>query len=143
MLRHASDDPCDVWAHRVSPNSSLYQFQIHYGLGKITWSYWSYQQRKFHPIASYDLVSNRKADLLLLVLVLLEWLWAALDSLSHQCLSCHLSSVESIHLLFQVTSFLLQGLLFLLVHPLELLKSLVELEVEKNCETKLPFKEQL
>lgn len=76
--------------------------------------------------------TNRKVDSLLLVLVLLERLGAALHSLPHQRLSCHLSSVESIHLLFQLPPFLLQGFLFLLVHPLELLKTFVELEAGKN-----------
>lgn len=71
---------------------------------------------------------HRKLNLLLLVLVLLEWLCAALESLSHQRFSCNLSSIESIHLLLQFPSFLLQSLLFFLVHPLELLKPLMKLE---------------
>lgn len=70
----------------------------------------------------------RLADLLLLVLVLFEGLRAALERLSHQRLSCNLPAIESVHLLLQLPSFLLQSLLFLLVHPFELLKPLVELD---------------
>lgn len=73
--------------------------------------------------------TSREADLLLLVLVLLEGLLgAALERLSHQRLSCNLSSIESIHLFLQLTPFLLQIPLFILVHPLELLKPLMKLE---------------
>lgn len=72
---------------------------------------------------------HRKFDLLLLVLVLLEWcLWAALKSLPHQRLSCDPSPIEGVHFLFQFSSLLLQILLFFLVHPLELLKPLMKLE---------------
>lgn len=61
-----------------------------------------------------------------------------MDRLPNQRLSRHLSSVESVHLLFQLPSFLLQSLLFLLVHPLELLKPLMELEAGKDVrQTKL------
>lgn len=61
-----------------------------------------------------------------------------MDRLPNQRLSRHLSSIESVHLLFQLPSFLLQSLLFLLVHPLELLKPLMELEAGKDVrQTKL------
>lgn len=91
-----------------------------------------YKSSRTNQIHTY-----RKADLLLLVLVLLEWLRAALESLSHQCLSCNLSSIEGIHLLLQLSSFLLQIFLLILMHPLELLKPIMELEmmVVRQCET--------
>lgn len=69
-------------------------------------------------------------NLLLLVFVLFEWLlWATLECLSHQCLCCNLPPIEGIHLLLQLSSFLLQILLFFLVHTLELLKPLMKLRV--------------
>lgn len=80
---------------------------------------------------------TKGVNLLLLVLVLLEWLCSALESLSHQRLSCNLSSVESIHLLLQLPPFLLQSFLFLLVHPLELLKPLMKLDVMRAGEERM------
>lgn len=73
---------------------------------------------------------SKHINLLLLVFVLFEWLlWATLECLSHQCLCCNLPPIEGIHLLLQLSSFLLQILLFFLVHTLELLKPLMKLQV--------------
>lgn len=94
--------------------------------GKIAISLRSHQQMSL-PLAVNNSETKRTADLLLLVLVFLKWMWTTLQGLSHQCFSCNLSSIESIHFLLQFPSFLFQHLLFLLVHLLELLKALMKL----------------